>query len=168
MSLRQTIYITLGVLVAICAALAWPLLERSVRELGEADLLREKVQLMRHLSNAARWQAIERGVGTAIIAGDDELLEDFAEYGRRGDAEAATAQKLTRELPRSRAQIPLAIQLERWTHTLDALRVARPKVLQREVSENAWLETATVNIRQGEFALRSLVFAPAGPGRMAH
>ncbi len=168
MSLRQTIYITLGVLVAICTALGWPLLERSVGELGEADLLREKIQLMRRLRDAAKWQAIERGVGTAIIAGDDELLEDFAEYGRRGDAEAAAAQKLARELPRSRAQIPLTTQLERWTHTLDALRVARSKVLPREVSEDAWLETATVNIRQGESALRDLVFAPTGPGQMAH
>jgi len=166
MSLRTKTLISFGLLFAICAMLATPLFMSSYREHEIADHYRIKIELARHLNTAAKWQAIERGMGKAIIAGDSVMVGSFLAAGQKADIQAADARRCATLLDSRESIQALQERLDLWDEYRSEQDSARARVLTRSISEQEWLDLTTRNIRDAEFILRDIAFAPSDPQEM--
>ncbi|MBT6564704.1 MAG: response regulator [Candidatus Scalindua sp.] len=115
------------------------------------------------LNTVAGWQAIERGYGATIIGsnkGDSSpFFPKFLEMSEKGDSRVLQIEKEVETLLNIRSDKTFEKIFRKWRKRYELLVSARHKIASNNISNDEWLDIATLNIRD-EFNLRNTTFAP--------
>ncbi len=115
------------------------------------------------LNVVAGWQALERGYGATIIGsgkgGSSPFFPKFIEMTKTGDSGVLQINKEIEKLLTVRKNKTFEKTLIIWKKGYEALVSARHKIASNEISNDEWLNIATLNIRN-EFNLRNTAFTP--------
>lgn len=135
----QTLFVSV-ILLCVLAVLSGTSIRRSfkTKKLSGEYAIRNKIVI--HLNNAAGWQAIERGYGTAIIGngkGDSSpLFSKYLEMAENGDSEISQAGKHIRKLLSSRKDQAFEERLNIWRKSYEALTLIRPGIKTKDISKS--------------------------------
>ncbi len=170
MKIRTTILLGMSLVILATASIAYSLLTQAWSEQAQALRNTARVEAAAHLGEAARWHAVERGLGRMILLGAESSSPAFRGAGKRAEHATVRAkeriQLLLNDMPRERAH--LQADLDRWQESLARLEVARQRVERGSISEEEWIATSTANIQDHEFDLLVSVFAPQDRESMVH
>ena len=160
MTIRTSVFIGMGLLVAVFAAIVHSLLTRTTCEQEHALRYRESAELAQHLNEVARWAAIERGAGFGLLGGASEMGPGFRQAGGEVDQESERADSVARRLIERSGDTDLRQQHVSWQETRAGVRKARERVETQAIEPQEWLDLCTAAIHEGDFALREAAFAP--------
>ncbi len=163
MSLRLKAAITLTLLFLVCGLLAGPHFLSSIEERRDAARFQTKIDLADYLADAARWQAIERGMGEAILAGDSIMVPGFITAGKMADDDVAIAREHAMQLKGGHDNRAVNRRLELWSKTMAEQKAARELVLKRDISEQDWISISNRNIRDADLVLWDIANTPTDP-----
>lgn len=161
---KQTLRFKLAALITVLATLLLLLtgyvFYQTILDNSQTQAHRLRNQISDHLTRAAGIQAIERGVGATIIAGNTVMLPLFHELGRQGDEYVALATETIKAVvDQGLANIDLDARMDKWRTGLSALRQQRKNIVNETANSSDWLDAATYNIQNG-FDLRDAAFTP--------
>ncbi len=156
----------LSAMLAVSIVLTIILVMDAVEQRSEADRYSKANKMAGLLNKSAAWQAIERGVGAAILGSGDPsqaLKNKFRTLGKNGDEQVDKIPSVYEKLWEQTGDPDLKSQFDRWQSSLATLRSYRSKVLSGSIDKKEWVGVATANINS-EFLLRTVVFAPKTDG----
>ena len=158
----QTLFVSV-ILLCVLTTLSGMSIRRSfkTKKLSDEYTIRNKIVI--HLNNATGWQAIERGYGATII-GDDKgnsspLFSTFLEMAEKGDSEVSQAEEEIRKLLSIMKDKVLVERLNTWRRSYEAHTLTRPRIENRGISKDEWIDIVTLNINN-EFNLLDTTFTP--------
>ncbi|MCC6465503.1 MAG: methyl-accepting chemotaxis protein, partial [Planctomycetes bacterium] len=165
--LKGQMYALSAVVVAMVAYLGISTFLNAREETGRAERLGLSTTVAGHLNTAAAHEALERGVGAAIIEarkGGKEpsaaLTQRFADAGQKGDAELAEAQRVAAEMLESYPNASSSRRLEEAKQAQERLKGARTAVLAGSLETATWVnDIATANVN-AQMRLRNAVLFP--------
>ncbi len=162
-SLNYQIFSISALLFCILVVLSVVSIRRSLETKNLSKEYALKNEIVGHLNAAAGWQAIERGIGATIIGsgegGSSPLFPKFLEMARNGDSETLKAEEQIKNLLSINNDHTFEERLNIWRKSYEAFKLIRPRIKNREISKDEWLDTITLNIEKG-FDLRNTTFAP--------
>ncbi|SMO77893.1 Methyl-accepting chemotaxis protein [Gracilimonas mengyeensis] len=149
----------LGIIVILSGVLIYD--ARGIQ--NDADHFILKSSAAGYLNQAAGVQAVERGVGSLLLAGgDSNRINQYNELGKKGDAFSRQATEKAKKL----ADAMDSNELQRLVDNVEDARAkvasSRSRVLQGTIDVSTWMTTAT-NLIFAEFALRDALFLPQTP-----
>lgn len=126
----------------------------------DSQQLKQKSSVAGYLNQAAGFQAIERGVGSMILAGGDKSrIKQFEKLGEDGDRYSEKATKAATVIAENEADKELKKLVMNVKEARQMVAASRPKVIAGEIEIPAWIELAT-HLIFSEFALRDALFLP--------
>ncbi len=161
-TLNFQLIIVSSILFCVLIVLVGKSIKKSLdsKKLSEEYTIKNKI--IRHLSTAAGWHAIERGYGATILGGGNgsssPLFTNFLEMRKKGDSEVFQAEKHIKELIEIEDSNLLEKELNIWHEGYQMLLSTRPKIASNDISREEWLNVTTININN-EFDLRNVTFA---------
>ena len=159
-TLKYQLLIVSGIVLCILVILVGSLIINAFEEKRLARDYQNKNKIAEQLNAAAKWQAIERGLGVTILAnGEGELsplFQKFIEMGKKGDTQVVLAQKIAVNHPQKN---DFSTKLEQWREKYDHFKLARQQIINSEISKDEWIKSATLNINH-ELTLHNLLFLP--------
>ncbi len=162
-TLKTTASFFSAVLVCVLGVLIGIVVTNVARERRSVAEYAVRNRISGHLNAAAGWQAIERGLGATILAGDEgggaSLHESLLDAENRGDAEVAAAELLAQDLMSRHADRVFEQAHAEWRASIDQLAAARARLAAGEVPLDEWIAIATMVISK-DFSLRDLSFIP--------
>ncbi len=162
-TLKYQIFFISAILLCVLAVLSGISIRRSFETKKFSEEYITKNKISRHLNAAAGWQAIERGYGATIIGsgkGDSSpLFSKFLETAGNGDSEISQVEEHIRKLLIGRKDQAFKERLNIWRKGYETLTLTRPRIKNRDISKDEWLDIITLNINN-EFNLRNTTFTP--------
>ena len=162
-TLKSQMFLVSGILLCVLVTLAGMIIKNAYEEEKLAKEYAIKNQLAGHLNAAAGWQAIERGVGAAIIGGgkgsSSPLFPKFLAAGKNVELEVSEAEKYAKKFITLFENKDFEEKLDNLREKHDALKRLRTKVATGNASTKEWFDITAANIRR-EFELRHFIFIP--------
>lgn len=153
--------VSLSVLVLLMVQLAQTLIED--RSFAKKYALKNK--LAHSLNEAARWRAIERGLGATIDGTSPDLTTTlgraFQESCDKTDIEIANALSYSDELLDSYPDPVLTRHVDSWRESIQGIEADRERIRTGQISKTEWISDVSDNIQDG-FSLRNYALAPTG------
>ncbi|MCC6466539.1 MAG: hypothetical protein IT463_14455, partial [Planctomycetes bacterium] len=165
--LKGQMYALSAVVVAMVAYLGISTFLNASDETTRAERLKLSTTIAGHLNTAAAHEALERGLGAAILEARKSgaepsagLKDRFAEAGQKGDAELAEAARLTSELLAAYPDSSTTRRADEARQAHERLKGARTSVLAGSLDTATWVsDVATGNVN-AQMRLRNAVLLP--------
>jgi PAS domain S-box-containing protein len=166
-TLKYQIFFISAILFCVLVVLSGISIRRSFKTKKLSSEYAIKNKISGHLNAAAGWQAITRGYGATIIGSDkgdsSPLFSKFLEMAGKGDFEVTQVEEQIRELLSVRKDKAFEERLNIWRKNYESLTLSRPRIKNKDISKDEWLDISTLNINN-EFSLRNTTFTPQEHG----
>jgi methyl-accepting chemotaxis protein len=160
MSLEKKVILTLAAIVGTIGVFFSFILSGHNREINSAEKFVYQEEISKHLNDAAKFQAVERGISNSILKGAKGLDQKRLELISKGDTSVQKAQNSLDAYLQNYDEPEIQKIYENWKIYYKDLKKARSRINSKDISSKEWLTLATRNIREGEFGLRDQLFIP--------
>ncbi|MDH5755087.1 MAG: methyl-accepting chemotaxis protein [Nitrospinota bacterium] len=161
-SIKSKLIVSLGVILFFTITVSSLNMLRAWSEQEFANRLGLVNSVAGYLNEAAGYQALERGMGVAVLSmetASEEVIGKFTQAGDLGFGMLENAEKAFDILLAQSTNTDLKLAAEKWRKSRNEYLEARAKVISKEISKEDWENITTANI-QMEFDIRDLILVP--------